>query len=185
MLSRFLNLNAAFVAWISRSYVTDAWFRRMYWNDVFYTIPSLGASDSATPRERSRFQAESDPYALIHAAFLLFDIKTIDKSKPQHIGDIRFDLCNMLGFHLTFVIVYTLNEKKTWRYGDHIIQIHACEQGKTWLFGYRACMPTNKTTLILLLCSTFISASVRPVNTIKLLPSWKFQHYKSIYACTQ
>ena len=64
-----------------------------------------------------RFQAESDPYSLIHATFLLFDIKTIDKRKPQHIGNIRFDLCKMLGFHLTFVIVFTLNEKNLtlWR----------------------------------------------------------------------
>ena len=70
--------------------VTYAGFKRMFWNHVFcpivlFTNPSKAGCVSPHLRR---------------ATFLPFDIKTFQKMrrKPQHVGNVRADVPNMLRF---------------------------------------------------------------------------------------
>ena len=185
-----------FYAWISRGYVTDAWFRRMYWNDVFYTIPSGVGSVFTHSRHvfvvwYKNHRQKKTPTYREHQVWPLQNVGIpshfrhcfhIEWKKPDTIEKLNHSNAFELG--ITSVTQGPTPTPIQRQVTSSWILADGGERGD-WFVGYWACMPTNQTTLILLLCSTFISASVRPVNTIKLLPSWKFQHYKSIYACTQ
>ena len=74
----------------AREKFSNAGFKRMFWNHVFcpivlYTNPSWAGCVSPHLRR---------------ATFLPFDIKTIAKMrrKPQHVGNVRADVPNMLRF---------------------------------------------------------------------------------------